>query len=386
MVAGLLALGACTSGSAGSWQSGHDGPGDRSATTTTITAPANGATDVPAGMQLTLSGGDPASAQVVLADDSGQSVAGGPGYDAGTWVPRSELTYGTHYTAKVTAGGRTSSISFTTMAQPDPSNQVRVQSYMGDGQVFGVAMPVVLTLGHSVSQDQRAAVEKRLSVTSTPAQPGSWYWMSDHEIHYRPQKYWQPGTHLFVDAKTGGVPFGNGYFGRNDITVDASITPHSFEIVTDDKTHTLTVYQDGKATKKMPASLGRTGHESSSGVMVIMTRRTSETFDSSLGTGGIPVNAPGGYKLLVYWTMRLTWSGQFIHAAPWSVASQGHTDVSHGCTNISTANAKWIYENSHVGDPVTVKNTGRPLAWGNGWTDWNVSWAAYQKGSALYHG
>ena len=117
--------------------------------------------------------------------------------------------------------------------------------------------------------------------------------------------------------------------------------------------------------------------------MVIMTRKPKELFDSSLGTGGIPVNSPDGYRELVYYTMRLTWGGQFIHAAPWSVASQGHTDVSHGCTNVSTANAKWMYENSHVGDPVTVKNTGRKLAWGDGWTDWNVSWDTYLKGSAL---
>ena len=380
-VAGLCTLSACTGSNGGSAQSRDGG---HAPDTATITSPRNGATDVPAGTQLRVSGPEAASAQVTLTDDAGGTVSGGPGYDANTWVPKSELKYGTHYTATVTAGGKHSSISFTTMAEPNASNQVRVQSAMGDGQVFGIGMPFVLTLGHSVTKDQRAAVEKRLSVTSTPSQPGSWYWMSDHEIHYRPKSYWQPGTHLLLDAKTGGVPFGNGYYGRNDITVDASITPHSLEIVTDDKTHMLTVYQDGKATKKMPASLGRKGHESSSGAMVIMTRKPSEIFDSSLGTGGIPVNAPGGYKLLVYWTMRLTWSGQFIHAAPWSVASQGHTDVSHGCTNISTANAKWIYDNSHIGDPVTVKNTGKPLVWGNGWTDWNMSWADYQKGSALH--
>jgi hypothetical protein len=32
---------------------------------------------------------------------------------------------------------------------------------------------------------------------------------------------------------------------------------------------------------------------------------------------------------------------------------------------------------------VTVKNTKRKLAWGDGWTDWNVSWDTYLKGSAL---
>jgi lipoprotein-anchoring transpeptidase ErfK/SrfK len=165
--------------------------------------------------------------------------------------------------------------------------------------------------------------------------------------------------------------------------VDATIAMDPLQVTVDDKTHRVTVEQNGKVVKTMPASLGKAGTPSSSGAMVIMTRKPKELFDSSLGTGGIPVNSPGGYKELVYYTMRLTWGGQFIHAAPWSVASQGHTDVSHGCTNVSTANAKWMYDNSHVGDPVTVKNTKRKLAWGDGWTDWNIGWDAYLKGSAL---
>ncbi len=383
-----LALAACSSPAGATWEggkspsgaplSGSTAPGDA----LTITAPANGATDVAAGTEIALSGAA-SGATVTVTDDAGNTVDGAPGYDPNTWVPKSELSFGTHYTAKVTSGGSTSTVSFTTMGQPDSSKLVRVQSFMGDGQVFGIAMPVVLTLNHDVAPDQRAAVQKRLSVTSTPAQTGSWNWISGHEIHYRPQSYWQAGTKLFVNVQTGGVPFGDGYYGGDDLTVDASIATHSLTIVTDDKTHMMQVYRDGKVIKTIPVALGLKAHPSSSGTMVIMTRKPSEIFDSSLGTGGIPVNAPGGYRVLVYYTERLTWDGQFIHAAPWSVAEQGHRDASHGCTNVSTANAKWIYENSHIGDPVTVKNTGTPVAWGDGWTDWSVDWATYLKGSAL---
>ena len=42
--------------------------------------------------------------------------------------------------------------------------------------------------------------------------------------------------------------------------------------------------------------------------------------------------------------MRLTYSGEFLHAAPWSVGSQGYANVSHGCTGMSTANAQWLYD------------------------------------------
>jgi lipoprotein-anchoring transpeptidase ErfK/SrfK len=387
----VLALAACSSPAKATWsgpggESSNGGSGNgSSANAPKITSPANGATDVPAGTTIAYQGGD-ASTKVTLTDDSGDTIAGSAGYDASTWVSTKQLAYGTHYTATVTSTGSEgksakTTTSFTTMALPN--NLVRVQSALGDNLVYGTGMPVVITLGHSVARSDRAAFQKRLTVASTPAQTGSWYWMSDSEIHYRPKTYWAPGTKLHITVQTGGLPFGNGYFGKNDLTVDASITTTPLQVTVDDKTHTVTVARDGKVVKRMPASLGKTSTPSSSGALVIMTRKPSELFDSSLGTGGIPVNAPGGYKLLVYYTMRLTWGGQFIHAAPWSVRSQGHTDVSHGCTNISTANAKWIYDNSHVGDPVTVKNTTRKLAWGDGWTDWNVSWNSYLKGSAL---
>jgi lipoprotein-anchoring transpeptidase ErfK/SrfK len=378
-VLALLGATACSSGPPGAWH-GPDG-----STGAKITSPANGAKDVPAGLTIAYTGGN-SSTKVALTNADGRAVDGAAGYDPETWVPAKHLDYGTRYTAKVTSTGsngksHTSSVTFTTM--PEPNNLVRVQSALGDNLVYGIGMPIVITLGHDVSQDDRAEVQKRLSVESTPAQDGSWYWMSDHEIHYRPKTFWAPGTRLHISVQTGGLPFGNGYFGRNDLTVDASITTNPLQVRVDDKTHMVTVEQDGKVVKTMPASLGKPTTPSSSGAMVIMTRKPQELFDSSLGTGGIPVNSPGGYRLLVYFTMRLTWGGQFIHAAPWSVASQGHTDVSHGCTNVSTANAKWLYENSHVGDPVTVANTTRKLAWGDGWTDWNVDWTTYLKGSAL---
>ncbi len=387
-LAGVLGAGcaACSSSPAATWSGrGSSGSTSGAANGPRITSPANGATDVPAGTTIAYERGN-ATTRVTLTDSSGNAVSGAAGYDPSTWVPTKELAYGTRYTATVESTGSNgkptkSTTSFTTMAAPQ--NFVRVQSALGDNLTYGIGMPIVITLGRGVSKDDEAKIQKRLTVVSTPQQTGSWYWMSNKEIHYRPKTYWQPGTKLHIAVQTGGVPFGDGYYGKNDLTVDATITTNPLQVTVDDKTHEVTVEQNGKLVKTMPASLGKASTPSSSGAMVIMTRKPQELFDSSLGTGGIPVNSPGGYKELVYYTMRLTWGGQFIHAAPWSVASQGHIDVSHGCTNVSTANAKWMYENSHVGDPVTVKNTKRKLAWGDGWTDWNISWDAYLKGSAL---
>jgi lipoprotein-anchoring transpeptidase ErfK/SrfK len=352
----------------------------------TITSPASGATDVPAGTQIAYSAADGATTAVTVTAADGTAVTGAAGYDPSTWVPAKALAYGAQYTAKVTStnsAGKSSSTTttFTTMAKP--AQQIEVQSWLGDNMVYGNAVPVVITFNHTVGDNERAAVQKRLSVTSTPAQTGAWSWVSATEVHYRPEQPWQAGTKFFVNVQTAGVFMGNGYYGMDDLTVTASITQHPMSILDDDKTHKVSVYIDSKLVKTFPASMGKKGTPSSSGKLVIMSRKPSEEFDSSLGTGGTPVNSPGGYKELVYYTMRMTWTGQYIHAAPWSVNSQGHTDVSHGCTNISTANAKWLYENSLVGTPVNVVNTPVHVAPGNGWTDWDGTWADFIKGSAL---
>jgi lipoprotein-anchoring transpeptidase ErfK/SrfK len=141
------------------------------------------------------------------------------------------------------------------------------------------------------------------------------------------------------------------------------------------------VAEDDKVIRTIPVSLGKPSSPSSRGNMVIMTKHESEYFDSS--TYGVPTNSPDGYRTKVYWTQRLTWDGQYIHAAPWSVADQGVRNVSHGCANISTANAEWLFHLTHIGDPVIIKGAEHPLEWANGWTDWNVSWEEYLSGSAL---
>jgi lipoprotein-anchoring transpeptidase ErfK/SrfK len=395
-LAGALALTACstkphwndpgqpppTSGSG----SGSGSDSGAAPAAPTISSPAGGATDVPAGMDVAYAAADGTTTKVTMTAADGSAVDGAPGYDANTWVPAKALAYGAQYTAKVTstgANGKTSSATTTFTTMPKPSQQIRVQSWLGDNQSYGDAVPIVLTFDHTVGDNERAGVQKRLTVTTTPAQPGAWSWVSATEIHWRPKDLWQPGTKFFVNVQTAGVNMGNGYYGLDDLTVSASITDHPMSIVTNDKTHKMTVSVDGKAVRTVPVSMGKPSTPSSSGNLVIMSRKPSEVFDSSLGTGGTPVNAPGGYKELVLFTMRLTWTGQYIHAAPWSVASQGKRDVSHGCTNVSLANAKWLYENSLVGTPVDVINTPVKVAQGNGWTDWNGTWDDFIKGSAL---
>jgi lipoprotein-anchoring transpeptidase ErfK/SrfK len=384
-VAAVLGLSACGGSSSTHWNgSGGGNTNDGSGVSATITAPANGADDVPAAIEITYRTTNAKSASVQLTNASGGSVEGALRADGTSWVPATSLKYATKYTAKVTATGADgktadATVTFTTMAAP--GNTSHMISNMGDNQVYGIGAPIVLTFTKSIPQPARAAVQKRLFVQSTPAQDGAWNWFSDREVHFRPKEFWQTGTKISLRALFRGVPLGNGLYGDDDLTIDASIATSALRIEVDDQTKTLTVTQDGKVIRSIPASLGKASTPSSSGNMVIMTRAEQEIFDSS--TNGVPVNSPGGYRETVYYPLRLTWDGQYIHAAPWSTNAQGSYDVSHGCTNISMDNAKWLYGIVHIGDPVTVKNTGSPLQWTDGWTDWDRSFEQYVKGSAI---
>jgi lipoprotein-anchoring transpeptidase ErfK/SrfK len=380
-----LGLTGCGRSPSPHWNSpGGANTNDGGKVSASITAPGSGATDVPAAIEITYRTSNAKSASVQLTDASGGGVDGAPRPDGSSWVPSHSLKYTTKYTVKVTATGADgktadATVSFTTMAAP--GNTSHMNSNMGDNQVYGVGAPVVLTFTKSIPQSARAAVQKRLFVESTPAQDGAWNWFSDKEVHFRPKEFWQTGTKVSVRALFRGVPLGDGLYGDDDLTIDASIVTSALRIDVDDATKKLTVTQDGKVIKSIPASLGKASTPSSSGNMVIMTRAEQEVFDSS--TNGIPVNSPGGYRETVYYTLRLTWDGQYIHAAPWSTNAQGSYDVSHGCTNISMDDAKWLYGIVHIGDPVTVKNTGAPLPWTDGWTDWDRGFEEYVKGSAI---
>jgi len=110
--------------------------------------------------------------------------------------------------------------------------------------------------------------------------------------------------------------------------------------------------------------------------MVVMAKDYETVFD----TRGEP---NGGYRVNINYAMRLTWGGEFVHAAPWSVGDQGRRNVSHGCVNMSWGNAEWLFGRAHMGDPVIVRGTEVKVVHGNGWTAWDLPWDQYIKGSAL---
>ncbi len=248
-----------------------------------------------------------------------------------------------------------------------------------DGETVGVGMPVVVSFDVPISD--RAAIEKKLTVTNTSGQRGAWHWISDSEVHWRPATYWKPGTDVTVTADVNSVAAGNGVYGQ----LSRSSSFHVGDAVisrVNAKTHRMKTFRNGTLIRTTPITTGKAGFTTRSGVKVIMEKFRSRRMNSE--TVGISRDNPEAYDIDdVQYAMRVTNSGEFLHAAPWSVGSQGRANVSHGCTGMSTANAAWIYNISKRGDVVEYVGTKRPMTLDNGYGDWNASFADYKQGSAL---
>ncbi|MCI4064610.1 Ig-like domain-containing protein [Micromonospora sp. R77] len=387
VAAGLLAAtlaftSACTGGGdkPSSWQGGGENEASGPKAAATITAPAADAKDVPASTGITFTTKDAKDATVELKDAAGKAVEGTLAEDGKSWLPAGALEYGETYTATVTATGddgkpATATSHFTTMARP--GKQVRISSFLADNQVVGVGMPLIVKFSRAIPQDYRDDVQRRMSVTAKPAQEGIWHWVSPTEVRYRPKEFWQANSVVSYRVQAGGLPLGDGWYGRSDLTVDVKIGS-SFVMTVDNRTKKMTVTKDGKVVKTILVSLGKKTTPSSSGTMVVIEKLRKTVFDTMEELG-----PEEGYRTKIDFAQRLTWGGEFIHAAPWSEGVQGKANVSHGCVNVSMADGAWLFANTRVGDPITVAGTERKLQNGNGWTDWNMSWDEYVKGSAL---
>ncbi|GIF00261.1 hypothetical protein Ari01nite_77250 [Paractinoplanes rishiriensis] len=371
-----------------SWQGGPEGAAGASATpspaptlsTVSVVSPKADETGVLAIADVKYESEDPDNTSVSVTDPDGKEVKGTLDKDDKVFKPAKALDYDTKYTVTVTgtvAEGKngTATSTFTTMKKP--SKVIRATSFLGDNQTVGVGMPLIVRFNRSIPEGYRDDVERRMTVTATPAQEGTWHWTSPTEVHYRPKVFWKAYSKVFYRVQLAGVPLGNGYYGRTDMTVDLKIG-RALVMTVSNKSKKMTVKQDGKVIKTIPVSLGKPSTPSSSGTMVVMEKKEHTVFDTLDELG-----PEKGYKLPIDYAQRITWSGQFIHAAPWSEGKQGKVNVSHGCVNVSEAMGKWLFGRTMMGDPITVSGTEEKLKNGNGWTDWNMSYEQYKKGSYL---
>ncbi|PVG82725.1 hypothetical protein DDE18_10190 [Nocardioides gansuensis] len=248
-----------------------------------------------------------------------------------------------------------------------------------EGETVGVGMPVIVSFDVAVTD--KAAFERHMRVTSEPAQPGTWHWLSDREAHWRPRTYWKPGTDVTVDLDLNSLPAGGGVYGQEDRTVSFDIGDSVIHRV-DAAAHVMKTYINGALARTTPVSAGKPGFETRSGTKVVIEKHRFKTMDAA--TTGIAEGDPEYYNIEdVEYALRVTYSGEFLHAAPWSVGSQGSANVSHGCVGMSTRDAAWVYDVSKRGDVVEVTGTDRWMDLTNGYGDWNASYADYKAGSAL---
>jgi len=319
---------------------------------------------------------------VAVSGDGSGSIEGTLSNGDSVWRSAETLVPLTRYRANVTFVDSADHEQSTTLAftAADAAKHLKVTLSPGDGDTVGVGSPVIASFSRPVPKDERAMVEARLAVSVSPSVVGAWHWMSDQEVHWRPPKYWKHGTAVTVSADLSSLYLGHGVWGAGKHATSFHIGDSHVSRV-DVARHEMYVYRNGVLIRTMPISAGRDKYPTKGGIHIALEKAQVVTMDSQ--TVGIPRNSPDGYYEKVYWDVRISYGGAFVHAAPWSVGDQGRVNVSHGCVNLSTANATWFYYYSLRGDIVDVYNSGAaPDTADPGMADWNMSWAKWVAGDA----
>jgi lipoprotein-anchoring transpeptidase ErfK/SrfK len=229
-----------------------------------------------------------------------------------------------------TAGSVTTSAASVT----SPTDVVSISP--APGQKVGVAMPVTVRFAQSIAD--RGAAERTISFTAPATPAGSFTWLNDRVVQWNPTGFWPAHSNIIVTAGGAKTSFESGPATVGVADIDA---------------HTFTVSIDGQVVRTMPASMGKPKHPTPIGSFSALEKQSVVIMDSR--TIGIPLSDPEGYKLSVNDAVRVTWGGVYVHSAPWSVASQGNSNVSHGCINLSPENADWYYNTVNIGDPIIVQ-------------------------------
>ena len=347
-------------------------------------------TTVPWAAPLALTVSNGTFVQVLATDAGGTPLAGvierhrlhegdtdqGAGWRSTGTMLMPGMTY--HLSATtVDAAGRSASHTLTATASR-AAHYLHATISPSDHAVVGVGLPVIVTLDRRVDDPvARAAVLARLTVSSLPRVVGAWRWITGSELHYRAATYWASGTQLTATADLRRLALPDGTWGEESHTSTWSIG-RSFVSTVDNTTHLMTSTVDGVAVRVMKTSLGRPGYDTHGGVHLVLEKQASIVMDSA--TTGHAVGDKDYYKETVLWTVRISYSGTFVHSAPWSVQDQGLRNVSHGCINLSPTDAEWFFGQALRGDIVEIVNTGvGPVRSDPGMSDWNYTFADWQR-------
>ncbi|WP_030778337.1 L,D-transpeptidase [Streptomyces sp. NRRL S-920] len=381
--AGLAVLAAAlTACSGGSGSSGADKAAEKPKISVNLTGQR-----AKAGGPVTVKLADGKLKQVTVADAKGAKLPGKVSANGTTWKSARVAAPGTAYQVEaVSDQGGSAKASFKTAA-PEQVNKVTLtpgKDSTGKFPTVGIAQPLSITFDHPVRN--KAEVEKHLKVTTSNGTTGSWGWIKNYDgkdrVDWRPKEYWKSGTKVKLDARLNGIDSGgDDWFVRDYATGFTVGRSQVVKVDLDSKTTTLT--RDGKTVRSLPMSAGTPGGEKASwgGTSVLMSKEGTINMRSET----VGLTGSNSYDKMVDYSMRLTWSGMYAHAAPWNAAFFGNTNHSSGCVGMSTGDAGWLYREAQIGDPFEVTGNGSKGVPdpGNGFGEWNVSWSDWQAKSAL---
>jgi lipoprotein-anchoring transpeptidase ErfK/SrfK len=347
-------------------------------------SPGQGASNVALNTPVSITAGFGTITSVVVHDAAGARLTGSLNAARTQWVTNQALVPTTSYQVDATLvspNGVSTSIGsgFTTLTPVAP---VTATAYPTTGAVVGVGQPIVLTFDQPInSAAQQQAVISHLTVTESTPVPGGWHWFSPDELHFRPANFWPAGERVTVSGNLDGWYAGNGLWGSGQISQSFSVGDARISyanLATDEMTVTL----NGKTVATYPISGGRAQYPTMDGIHIVLDKEPVVHMVSS--TVGIPVNSPNGYDEYVYNDVHISDSGEYVHAAPWSVYAQGVENVSHGCINLGPSNSLDFYNFSETGDVVEVTGSPRPaLAGDHGVMDWTTPWSEWTPGQVV---
>ena len=384
---GLLVVVAACSGSTGGGTIAQDVAGDQAApkpVAVVTSTPKLGADDMSPTTPVTISVAQGTISDLTMTNEAGKQVDGTISTDHTGWTLGEPLGYGKTYTVSGTAVG-TDGMSVAikgTYTTVTPVDEITTSISPGDGAVVGVAAPVIVRLGYT--PEDKALVEQHVKITTTPAVEGSWAWIQhdgdDYEsLDWRPKDFWPANTKVHVESDLYGLDFGDGYYGGDNVTSDFTIGRNQV-VLADANSHQIVVQRDGVTVATFDASygsgddIGDPNRVTRSGIHVVSDMK--ETVKMS--------NPAYGYENLTeHWAVRISNNGEFIHQNQDTVGVQGVANVSHGCINLSAADAQEYFASAMIGDPVVVTGTSVPLSEDDGDIyDWSYSWDQWQALSA----
>jgi lipoprotein-anchoring transpeptidase ErfK/SrfK len=329
--------------------------------------------------------------QSVTVTAGNATIAGALDTDQHTWRSSADLAYGQTYTitASVTNPTGATSQQTSTFSTLKPAStagvtfQANALTALKNGGTYGIGQLPILRFSRPVAD--RGAAERAVTIETSPSVGGKFFWLDKQTLHWRPEKFFASGTKISVKVKMLGVNLGNNIYGAGNAGIDYTIGPSRIAIV-DSQTHQVAVFIDGQQVRSFPCSTGKNsttkaadGHtinfNTNSGPHVVLEKVQTVRMTSA-SYGVTDKKDPNFYDEDVQLCVRISYSGEYTHAAPWN-GNIGRANTSHGCVNLHDVDAKWMFDNFGVGDIVDVRGTPVTLNIGNGLGDWAVPWGQY---------